>query len=65
VVRDAASLSIVTNSDRKKVEEQLVARMGEIEKRLTDLHALAPNAPVGTVVTQAEPTRPSVEAPQK
>jgi hypothetical protein len=65
VVRDAASLSIVTNSDRKKVEEQLVARMGEIEKRLTDLHALAPNAPVGTVVTQAEPTRPSVEAHQK
>lgn len=65
VVRDAASLSIVTNSDRKKVEEQLVARMGEIEKRLTDLHALAPNAPIGTVVTQAEPTRPSVEVSQK
>ena len=55
VVRDAASLSIVNNSDRKKVEEQLVARMGEIEKRLTDLHALAPNAPVGTSVTQAAP----------
>ena len=65
VVRDAASLSIVTNSDRKKVEEQLVARMSEIEKRLTDLHALAPNAPVGTAVTQAAPTRPSAEAPQK
>jgi hypothetical protein len=58
VVRDAASLSIVTNSDRKKVEEQLVARMGEIEKRLTELHALAPNAPVGPTVTQASPTRP-------
>jgi hypothetical protein len=55
VVRDAASLSIVNNSDRKKVEEQLVARMGEIEKRLTDLHALAPEAPVGTAVTQAAP----------
>jgi hypothetical protein len=65
VVRDAASLSIVTNSDRKKVEEQLVARMGEIEKRLTDLHALAPNSPVGTAVSQAAPTRPSAEAPQK
>ena len=68
VVRDAASLSIVTNSDRKKVEEQLVARMGEIEKRLTDLHALAPNASVGavgTAVTHAVPTRPSGEAPQK
>jgi hypothetical protein len=66
VVRDAASLSIVNNSDRKKVEEQLVARMGEIEKRLTELHALAPNSPLGTTVTQSTPTRPaSVEAPQK
>jgi hypothetical protein len=66
VVRDAASLSIVNNSDRKKVEEQLVARMGDIEKRLTELHALAPNAaPIGTSVTQAAPTRPSAEVPQK
>jgi hypothetical protein len=65
VVRDAASLSIVNNSDRKKVEEQLVARMGEIEKRLNELHALAPNAPIGTTVTQATPTRPVAEAPQK
>jgi hypothetical protein len=62
VVRDAASLSIVNNSDRKKVEEQLVARMGEIEKRLTSLHALAPSAPVGTAVTQATPP---LEAAQK
>jgi hypothetical protein len=62
VVRDAASLSIVNNSDRKKVEEQLVARMGDIEKRLSDLHALAPNAPVATTVTQATPP---LEAAQK
>jgi hypothetical protein len=62
VVRDAASLSIVNSSDRKKVEEQLVARMGEIEKRLSDLHALAPNAPVGTTVSQATPP---LEAAQK
>src|SRR5687768_5411744 len=56
VIRDAASLSIVNSSDRKKVEEQLVARMGDIEKRLSDLHALAPNAPVAAaVVTQAAP----------
>lgn len=61
VVRDAASLSIVNNSDRKKVEEQLVARMGEIEKRLTDLHALAPNAPVGDAVTQAAPPPEAVQ----
>ena len=61
VVRDAASLSIVNNSDRKKVEEQLVARMSEIEKRLSELHALAPNAPVGATVTQASPTRPEAQ----
>ena len=66
VVRDAASLSIVNNSDRKKVEEQLVARMAEIEKRLNELHALAPGTPVGTTVTQVSPTRPApAEAPQK
>ncbi|MGH7958272.1 MAG: hypothetical protein ACREH8_14865 [Opitutaceae bacterium] len=63
VVRDAASLSIVNSSDRKKVEEQLVARMAEIEKRLADLHADAPNAPVGTAVTQATP--PPAEDSQK
>src|SRR3954463_13774958 len=45
VVRDAASLSIVNSSDRKKVEEKLVTRMGEIEKRLGELHSQAPNAP--------------------
>ena len=42
VVRDAASLSIVTSSDRKKVEEDLVNRMNEIDKRLTDIQAQAP-----------------------
>ena len=42
VVRDAASLSIVTSSDRKKVEEDLVSRMNEIDKRLTDIQAQAP-----------------------
>jgi hypothetical protein len=63
VVRDAASLSIVNNSDRKKVEEQLVARMTEIEKRLTDLHAVAPNTPVVATVSQATPA--VAEAPQK
>ena len=67
VVRDAASLSIVTNSDRKKVEEQLVNKMAEIEKRLTELHTQAPNAAVK--VTQSTPTRPQTdtlpESPQK
>lgn len=55
VVRDAASLSIVTSSDRKKVEQQLVEKMGEIEKRLTDLHTAAPSA---STVSRANPTRP-------
>ncbi len=42
VVKDAASLSIVSSNDRKKVEEQLVAKMNEIDKRLTELQAKAP-----------------------
>jgi hypothetical protein len=42
VVKDAASLSIVTSSDRAKVEEQLVKRMNEIDKRLADIEAEAP-----------------------
>jgi hypothetical protein len=46
VVKDAASLSIVNSSDRKKVEEQLVAKMAEIDKRLGALQAAAPQASV-------------------
>src|SRR5687768_6506683 len=63
VVRDAASLSIVTSTDRKKVEEQLVNKMSEIEKRLSELHAQAPNVPTGPAVTQATP--PPAETPEK
>ena len=65
VVRDAASLSIVTSSDRKKVEEQLVTKMAEIEARLNELHVQAPNSAVK--VTQSTPTRPQTgaESPQK
>ncbi|MBL9189352.1 MAG: hypothetical protein JNK23_17850 [Opitutaceae bacterium] len=60
VVRDAASLSIVTSSDRKKIEEQLVARMKEIETRLNELHSQAPVA--AATVTHASPTRPKTAA---
>ena len=60
VVRDAASLSIVSSSDRKKVEEQLVGRMGEIEKRLNEISMQAPLA--GTTVAHSAPTRPSEPA---
>ncbi len=42
VVRDAASLSIVTSSDRKKMEERLVSQMNELEKRLTEVQANTP-----------------------
>ncbi len=42
VVKDAASLSIVNSSDRKKIEEQLVARMNDIDKRLAEIQAQAP-----------------------
>ena len=63
VVRDAASLSIVTSSDRKKVEEQLVSKMGEIEKRLTELQAAAPKPPTAAAAAPAPvistPTRPA------
>jgi hypothetical protein len=42
VVRDAASLSIVSSNERKKVEADLIARMNEIDKRLSDIQAQAP-----------------------
>lgn len=66
VVRDAASLSIVNNSDRKKVEEQLVSKMADIEKRLNELHAQAPNSGQAVAtVTHTAPTRPTPEGAQK
>ncbi len=42
VVRDAASLSIVTSSDRKKMEERLVSEMNELDKRLQEVQADTP-----------------------
>lgn len=42
VVKDAASLSIVNSSDKKKIEEQLMQKMAEIDKRLADIQAQAP-----------------------
>ena len=61
VVKDAASLSIVTSSDRKKVEEQLVSKMAEIEKRLTELQAAAPKPPstAAGAPPLSSPTRPA------
>lgn len=42
VVRDAAHLSIVDNTQRKKVEEQLASEMNALEKRLTEIEAKMP-----------------------
>jgi hypothetical protein len=42
VVRDAANMSIVNSSERKKVEERLVTEMNELEKRLQALQAQMP-----------------------
>ncbi len=67
VVRDAASLSIVNSSDRKKVEEQLVNRMRDIEKRLTELHGQAPQAAAAaaTPAPTPEPAKPVTSAPTR
>src|ERR1035437_1530886 len=42
VVRDATSLSIVNSSERKKIEEQLIGKMNDLDKRLADIQAQAP-----------------------
>ncbi|HLP25746.1 MAG TPA: hypothetical protein VK477_08715 [Acidobacteriota bacterium] len=42
VVRDAASMSIVNSSDRKKMEERLVSEMNALQKRLDELQASMP-----------------------
>lgn len=54
VVRDAASLSIVSSSDRKKVEAQLVAKLSEMDKRLADIQLQAP-----------QPSQPGLSHPQR
>jgi hypothetical protein len=44
VVKDAASMSIVNSSDRKKIEQDLVNRMTLIEQRLQQIQAQNPEA---------------------
>lgn len=43
VVKDATSMSIVNSSDRKKIEQDLVNRMNQIEQRLEQIEAQNPN----------------------
>jgi hypothetical protein len=42
VIKDAANLSIVSSSNRKKVGQDLIAKENEIEKRLADIQAQNP-----------------------
>jgi ribosomal protein S17E len=42
IVRDAANMSLVNSSDRKKMEERLVNEMNVLEKRLAEVQAAAP-----------------------
>lgn len=42
VVKDAASLSIVSSSDRAKMEKQLVDQMNDLQKRLDSVQAQQP-----------------------
>ena len=44
VVKDAASFSIITNNDRKKVEADLIAKENDIEKRLADIQSQSPKS---------------------
>jgi hypothetical protein len=62
VVRDAASMSIVNSSDRKKMEEQLVTKMADIERRLSEVQGQAPQFASATRTT---PGRPPEAAPTK
>jgi hypothetical protein len=59
VVKDAASLSIVNSSDRKKMEEQLVAKMADIDRRLTEIQAQAPQMTASAAPARSAPTRPA------
>ena len=44
VVKDAANFSIITSSDRKKIEQDLVDRENQIEKHLADIQAQNPKS---------------------
>lgn len=42
IVRDAANMSIVNSSERKKMEERLINDMNTLDKRLQDVEAASP-----------------------
>ena len=59
VVKDAASMSIVNSSERKKREEELVGKMAEIDRRLVEIQAQAPQA--ASTTPTAHPQRPATQ----
>ncbi|MSU72337.1 MAG: hypothetical protein EXS43_08340 [Opitutus sp.] len=59
VVKDAVSLSIVNSSERKKREEELAGKMAEIDRRLVEIQARAPQAASTTPI--AHPQRPATQ----
>ena len=59
VVKDAVSLSIVNSSERKKREEELVGKMAEIDRRLVEIQAQAPQA--ASTTPTARPQRPATQ----
>lgn len=59
VVKDAASLSIVNSSERKKREEELVGKMAEIDRRLVEIQAQAPQG--ASTTPTAHPQRPATQ----
>ena len=42
IVKDVANKSIVSNSERKQIEQDLINRMNETDKRLADIQAQNP-----------------------
>ena len=44
IVKDASSFSIITSNDRKQIEQHLINKENEIEKRLADIQAQAPKS---------------------
>jgi hypothetical protein len=54
VVKDVASMSIVNSNDRKKIEQQLVTKMNDIDQRLAQIQAQAPK---GVQTAQALPNK--------
>jgi hypothetical protein len=57
VVKDVASMSIVNSNDRKKIEQQLVSKMNEIDQRLAQIQSQAPGS-----VRTAQVTPPPADA---